>query len=117
MSYQNEFGEGKRYASDEMRRIWSPFTKQRNMRLLWTELGREQAKSGVIPARAVRAMERHIDDIDPDRVREHEKIKRHDVIAARLHFEEVAKGAEGKIGVDTTSMDPLDNAEHLQQLQ
>ncbi|MFA4946642.1 MAG: lyase family protein [Candidatus Micrarchaeia archaeon] len=87
------------------------------MRRVWIALAREQARQGLVSKKVVEAMEAHIDEIDVDRITELEKSSKHDVIAAKEHFEEVAPEAKGKVHLGATSMDITDNAAVMVHLQ
>jgi len=112
MRYSNEFSEG-RYGSDEMRRVFSPFNKHFLMRRVWIALAR--AQKGIVPQEAVRSMSRHAKKIDVGRIDEIERRTKHDVVAAKEHFEEVSPKAKGWVHLGATSMDIQDNAEVLMQ--
>ena len=113
----NEFGERARYGSEEMRQVFSPYNLQLNQRRMWVALARQQAKSGLVSKAAVTSMEKNIEKIDVDRIDELERNTKHDVVAAKQHFEEVAPQAKGKVHLGATSMDIQDNAEVLAQKQ
>ncbi|MFH1779591.1 MAG: adenylosuccinate lyase [Candidatus Micrarchaeota archaeon] len=111
--YLNEFGEGERYGSNEMRGTWSPYNKQLKMRKCWVALARAQGE--LVPRKAVSSMSKNLKKIDIDRIDEIEKRTKHDVVAAKEHFEEVAPEAKGYVHYAATSMDIQDNAEVLMQ--
>ena len=54
-----------RYASEEMKRLFSQRTRIRTWRKLWTELARVEHELGLpVTAEQVTALEAHVEDID-----------------------------------------------------
>lgn len=105
-----------RYASQEMRDIWSPEGKIRAERQLWIAVLKAQRALGVsIKEGAIEAYEAHIDEIDLDDIAQREAVTKHDVKAriesfnATVGFEEIHKGM--------TSRDLTENVEQLQVKQ
>ncbi|MFM8965788.1 MAG: adenylosuccinate lyase, partial [Actinomycetota bacterium] len=70
-----------RYASKEMREIWSPENKIKAERKLWIEVMRFQAKALKIPTDAIAKYEAALEKIDLASIDEREKKSRHDVKA------------------------------------
>jgi adenylosuccinate lyase len=102
-----------RYASAELVALWSPEEKVRMERRLWLAVLRAQRDLGVaVPAGAVEAYERVLDDVDLASIAARERVTRHDVKArieefsALAGFEQVHKGM--------TSRDLTENVEQLQ---
>lgn len=102
-----------RYASPEMAAIWSPAGKVRLERELWIAVLRAQRQLGVdVPAEAVAAYERVLDQIDLGSIRRRDQALRHDVKArieefcALAGYEHIHKGL--------TSRDLTENVEQLQ---
>jgi adenylosuccinate lyase len=106
-----------RYASEEMRGVWSAENKIIAERHLWLALLAGQRDLGVEfggddPAAVSKAYEDVVEKVDLDRIAEREKITRHDVKArieefnALAGFEHIHKGM--------TSRDLTENVEQLQ---
>jgi len=102
-----------RYASEAMTALWSPEYKVVLERRLWLAVLQAQADLGVaVPAGALAAYRDVVEDVDLDRIRERERVTRHDVKArieefnALAGFEQVHKGL--------TSRDLTENVEQLQ---
>ena len=108
----------RRYASEEMSRIFAAATKFSTWRRLWLALAEAQQELGLpIPDEALREMRAHLDDIDLNRAAELERRFRHDVMAHVHLFGEVAPAAKGVIHLGATSAFVTDNSEVLQQEQ
>ena len=106
-----------RYASPEMRAVWSPENKVVAERRLWIAVLAAQRDLGVDfggadPGEVIAAYERVIDDVDLASIAARERVTRHDVKArieefnALAGFEQVHKGM--------TSRDLTENVEQLQ---
>ncbi|MFO7725185.1 MAG: lyase family protein, partial [Oceanipulchritudo sp.] len=102
-----------RYASGQIREIWSPSGKIRLEREYWIALMKAQADLGMpIPREAIEAYEAVIDDIDLAAIEKRERVTRHDVKARieafndKAGFEHIHKGM--------TSRDLTENVEQLQ---
>ncbi|MEX2324745.1 MAG: adenylosuccinate lyase [Nitriliruptoraceae bacterium] len=102
-----------RYASDAMAQIWSPRGKIVLERQLWIAVLRAQLELGVdIPAEAVAAYERVVDDVDLTAIAERERVTRHDVKARIDEF--CALAGYQHIHRGMTSRDLTENVEQLQ---
>lgn len=102
-----------RYASPEMTELWSPENKIIMERKLWISVMKAQAELGVdIPAEAIEAYERVIDQVNLDSIAEREKVTRHDAKARIEEFNDLA-GYE-HIHKGMTSRDLTENVEQLQ---
>ncbi len=102
-----------RYASEQMRGVWSAEGKILQERELWIAVMKAQKELGLdIPAEAIEAYERVKGVIRPDKIREREKITRHDVKARIEEFCELA-GFE-HIHKGMTSRDLTECVEQLQ---
>ena len=102
-----------RYASPEMTEVWSPENKIIMERKLWISVMKAQAELGVdVPAEAIEAYERVIDQVNLDSIAEREKVTRHDVKARIEEFNDLA-GYE-HIHKGRTSRDLTENVEQLQ---
>jgi adenylosuccinate lyase len=103
-----------RYASKEMREIWSPENKIKAERRLWIEVMRFQAKALKIPTEAIARYEAALEKIDLASIDEREKKSRHDVKARIDEFNAIA-GYE-YIHLGMTSRDLTENIEAAQIL-
>ena len=102
-----------RYASPAMVAVWSPTRKVVLERQLWLAVLKAQRDLGLeVPAGAIEAYERVIDQVDFDSMNAREKVTRHDVKARIEEFCELA-GYE-VIHRGMTSRDLTDNVEQLQ---
>ncbi|MBA2444962.1 MAG: adenylosuccinate lyase [Nocardioidaceae bacterium] len=105
-----------RYASAEMRHLWSPFHKVVAERRLWVAVMKAQRQLGVdIPQAAITAYEQVIDKVDLESIAVRERRSRHDVKARIEEFCELA-GHE-QIHKGMTSRDLTENVEQHQILQ
>lgn len=102
-----------RYASDEMRRIWSETNKRRLWRRIWVALARVQSEFGLVSAVQVEELAAHAGDIDMDKALELEAELHHDLMAELKTFAGQCPTAGGIIHLGATSMDIEDNAEAL----
>jgi adenylosuccinate lyase len=102
-----------RYASPEMREIFSESNKYRLWRRIWVEMARIQNKEGLVSDEELKDLEDHQEDIDIKRALEIEKETGHDLVAAIREFAEKAKKGGGKIHFGATSMDIVDNADSI----
>lgn len=103
-----------RYASREMAAIFSPERRYGLWREMWIALAKAQADLGLpISAGDLAALDEAKDKLDWARVRELEKITRHDVVAHLRHFAEQAGAAGGKLHLGATSAFVTDNADLL----
>jgi adenylosuccinate lyase len=103
-----------RYASPAMVSLWSEDHRARLWRRLWLALAEEERHLGVdIPERALAEMRAHLDDVDLERAKAHERRLRHDVMAHIHHFGEQAPAARPYIHLGATSAYVTDNADLL----
>jgi adenylosuccinate lyase len=101
-----------RYASKEMAALWSPQRRVSTWRKLWVALAEAERALGLpITAEQVNELKAHVDDIDFDRARDHEKRLRHDVMAHVHTYGEVAPTARPIIHLGATSCYVTDNAD------
>jgi adenylosuccinate lyase len=102
-----------RYASAELVGVWSAAEKVRAERRLWLAVLRAQRDLGVaVPAEAIDAYERVLDQVDLDSIAKREQVTRHDVKARIEEFAALA-GSE-HIHKGMTSRDLTENVEQLQ---
>ena len=103
-----------RYASTEMKYIFSPDRKFTTWRKLWVALAESEMELGLPVTQAqVDEMKAHIADIDYDDARRHEERVRHDVMAHVLAYGDVCPNARGIIHLGATSCYVTDNADIL----
>lgn len=105
-----------RYASAEMLRLHSPRHRYTTWRRLWLVLAEAERELGLdIPEEAIVQMREHleVDENDLERVREHERRTRHDVMAHIHAFAERAPAARPFIHLGATSAYVGDNADLL----
>ncbi|MGA1203333.1 MAG: adenylosuccinate lyase [Planctomycetota bacterium] len=101
-----------RYASKTMQALFSPMHRARVWRDLWIVLAEAEHELGLpVTAAQVRELREQRDAIDLERVAEHEKQLRHDVMAHIHAYGEVAPGARGIIHLGATSCFVTDNAD------
>ena len=101
-----------RYASREMRRLFSPRERILTWRRLWLALAECQAELGLaVPLDALRELERRIDDIDFALAAEYEKRFRHDVMAHLHVFADLHPPARPWLHAGATSCFITDNAD------
>jgi adenylosuccinate lyase len=102
-----------RYASREMRDIWSPTAKVTMERELWLAVLRAQKQLGVdVPDGVIEAYESVIDKVDLDSIEARERVTKHDVKARIEEF--CALAGHQHIHKGMTSRDLTENVEQLQ---
>jgi adenylosuccinate lyase len=106
-----------RYASPEMKRLWSPRTRFSTWRQLWVWLAESEKELGLqnISDDAIAEMKAHIEVKDAEFVgiAEKEREQRHDVMAHVWGYGQVAPAAAGIIHWGATSCYVTDNADLL----
>ena len=103
---------GTRYASPAMQQLWSAEHRACTWRRLWLALAEEQRNLGLdIPEEAIAEMRAHLDDVDLEAVRHHERRTRHDVMAHIHHFGDQAPAARAFLHLGATSAFVTDNAD------
>ena len=103
-----------RYASPEMSRLWSPQRKFSTWRRLWVALAEAEAELGLaITPEQIAEMKSHLDDIDFEAARQHEKRLRHDVMAHVHAFGDLCPTARPIIHLGATSCYVTDNTDLL----
>ena len=101
-----------RYASEAMRRLFSPQRKFSTWRRLWLTLAETQQKLGLdISDQQLKEMTDHLDDIDFEAATAYEKKFRHDVMAHIHAFGDVAPSARAIIHLGATSQFVGDNTD------
>jgi adenylosuccinate lyase len=102
-----------RYASDEMKAIWSPEAKIVQERRLWLAVLRAQAELGVpVPDGVVEDYEAVVENVDLASIAARERVTRHDVKARIEEFNALAGHEHVHKGM--TSRDLTENVEQLQ---
>ena len=105
-----------RYASPELRELWSPEHKIVLERQLWIAVLRAQAELGIdVPAEAIADYERVVDQVDLESIADRERVTRHDVKARIEEFNALAGHEHVHKGM--TSRDLTENVEQLQILR
>jgi adenylosuccinate lyase len=110
VTYQSPLSQ--RYASPAMQALWGERRRIGLWRRLWLALMEAQQELGLdIPKQAVAELRAHLDDVDLDRVAEHEKRLRHDVMAHIHQLGEQAPAARPFLHLGATSAYVTDNAD------
>jgi adenylosuccinate lyase len=106
-----------RYASEEMRQVWSESHKRRLWRKLWVALAQTQAEYGLVRPDQVGDLRAHADQVDIPRALQIEAEIHHDLMAEVRTFAEQCSIGKGIIHLGATSMDIEDNADALRLRQ
>jgi adenylosuccinate lyase len=114
-SYQSPFSW--RYASEEMRQVWSEIYKRRLWRKLWVALAQAQAEYGLVKQEQLEDLRAHVDEIDIPRALQIEAEIHHDLMAEVKTYAEQCLVGKGIIHLGATSMDIEDNADALRLRQ
>ncbi len=102
-----------RYASEQMRTIWSSEQKIIEERRLWIAVLRAQAELGLaIPVSTISAYEMVVEKVDLESISARERVTRHDVKARIEEFNALA--GQQSIHLGMTSRDLTENVEQLQ---
>ena len=108
--YENPLGT--RYASDEMKRIFSSDEKYSCWRKLWIALAESEKELGLdITDEQIAEMKAHVNDIDYDKVAEYESKIRHDVMAHLKAYCDLCPTAKPIIHLGATSCFVGDNTD------
>jgi len=101
-----------RYASKEMSRLWSAQRKFSTWRKLWIALAEAEQELGLpITDAQIAELKAHVDDIDFDAARAHEKRLRHDVMAHVHTYGDLCPHAKAIIHLGATSCFVTDNTD------
>ena len=101
-----------RYASKEMKKIFSPDEKFSTWRKLWIALAESEKELGLnITDEQISELKSHIYDIDYDKAAEYEAIVRHDVMAHVKAYGDQCPNAKGIIHLGATSCYVGDNTD------
>lgn len=104
-----------RYASEEMRRIFSPQFKYSTWRRLWVALAESEQELGLsITDEQIAQLRAHVDDIDFDAAESYEEELRHDVMAHIKAYGDQCPLAAPIIHLGSTSCYVTDNTDLIQ---
>ncbi len=102
----------RRYASQEMSRLWGDRTKFRMWRELWVWLAEAEAELGLpITPEQIAELKRNADAIDFEAAEAHERRLRHDVMAHIQAYGDQCPTARGIIHLGATSCYVTDNTD------
>ncbi len=110
-NYQSPFSW--RYASAEMRSLWSEHQKRLLWRKIWVALAKVESEFGLFSAEMVDELELHASEIDVETALEIEAQIHHDLMAELKTFAAQCPQAGGVLHLGATSMDIEDNADAL----
>jgi adenylosuccinate lyase len=110
-SFQSPFSW--RYASADMRAIWSEVNKRQLWRRIWVALAEAQARFGLTTPEQVADLRAHAEQIDIERALQIEAEIKHDLMAEVKTYAEQCPIGGGIIHLGATSMDVEDNADAL----
>ena len=101
-----------RYASKEMKYIFSPDKKFRTWRKLWIALAESEMELGLpVTQEQIDELKAHADDINYEVAQEREKLVRHDVMSHVYAYGEQCPNAKGIIHLGATSCYVGDNTD------
>lgn len=106
-----------RYASEEMRQVWSEVNKRRLWRMLWVKLAQVESEMGIVLPEQVDDLRAHADEINIERALEIEAEIHHDLMAEVKTYAEQCGTGKGIIHLGATSMDIEDNADAIRLRQ
>lgn len=113
-NYQSPFSW--RYASQEMRSLWSENNKRRLWRRIWVVLAQVQSEFGLFSSELVSELAMHANEIDVEAAIEIESQIHHDLMAELKVFAAQCPDAGGILHMGATSMDIEDNADAIRLL-
>lgn len=102
-----------RYASTEMRTIFSETHKRLLLRRIWLALARAESEAGLVSAEQLAELSATVNDVDIERASEIEAVIHHDLMAEIKTWAEQCPTAGAIIHLGATSMDILDNMDAL----
>lgn len=109
--YQSPFSW--RYATEEMRKLWSETEKRLTWRKIWVSLARVQSMYGLVTDEQVHDLERHASQVDIETALAIEAEIHHDLMAELKTFAGQSPLGGGILHLGATSMDIEDNADAL----
>lgn len=98
-----------RYATDEMRHIWSEENKRLLWRQVWVALAKAEHKAGLVSKKELDDIVSHAKDVDIAKSKEREEKVYHELMSEIQVFSEQCKIGGGKIHLGATSADILDS--------
>lgn len=113
MSYQSPFST--RYASNEMRAIWSEKARRILWRRVWIAVAEAQAAAGLVTPEQIEDLKSQATNIDLGRAHEIESEIGHDLVAELRTFAEQCPQGGPILHWGMTSADVKDNADILRQ--
>lgn len=113
MTYQSPFTI--RYASDEMRTLWSDKALRILWRRVWTAVAEAQAEIGLVTQEQLKELKTHATHIDLNRAQEIEAEIGHDLVAELRTYAEQCPAGGGILHWGLTSTDVKDNANVIRQ--
>lgn len=102
-----------RYASKEMRELWSEMEKRKTWRKVWVALARAESVFGLVSESQLSEIDSLVEDIDMQTALEIEAEIHHDLMAELKTFASQCPSAGGILHMGATSMDIEDNADAL----
>ncbi len=111
LSFQSPFSW--RYASADMRAVWSEVNKRKLWRRIWVALAEAQSRFGLTTPEQVADLQAHVEQIDLERALQIEAEIKHDLMAEVKTYAEQCSIGGGIIHLGATSMDVEDNADAL----
>ena len=100
-----------RYASPELRHLFSERERRRLWRAVWVALARSQSRSGLVSAAEADDLAAHADEIDIEAALAIEAEIGHDLMAEITVYAKQSKIGGGKLHLGATSMDIEDTVE------
>jgi adenylosuccinate lyase len=113
MTYQSPFTI--RYASDEMRSLWSERALRILWRRVWIAVAEAQAEAGLVSSAQLDDIKKQATNINVERARQIEKDIGHDLVAELRTFAEQCPDGGGILHWGLTSADVKDNADVIRQ--
>jgi adenylosuccinate lyase len=110
-NYQSPFSW--RYASSEMRSLWSEQQKRILWRKIWVALAQAQSEFGLFSVDLVQELEMHAKEIDVEAALQIEAQIHHDLMAELKTFAAQCPNAGGVLHLGATSMDIEANGDAL----
>jgi len=102
-----------RYASPEMRQIWSEMEKRRLWRRIWVALAETQLEYGLVQPEQVKDLKQYVNEVDIALALQIESEINHDLMAEVKTYALQCPVGGGIIHLGATSMDIEDNAEAI----
>jgi adenylosuccinate lyase len=102
-----------RYASPQMRSVWSEVNKRRLWRQIWLKLAEVEADFGLLQPEQLQDLREHVQDVNIERALEIEDNIHHDLMAELMVYAEQCPVGGGALHMGATSMDIEDNADAL----